>query len=174
MLGYNSGSTRYAQGPRATRAAPVTLRCAPKGAPRRVSDSQVLRGSLRSHLRTTAGVSHRPCSLIGAGTPVSLFPSPQRGMERREAPGGLRGLPWAFPCDRVRPARRSKRGDESRPGRATLLAIGRCDASRRSTSVRPEGPPRCTGCLPARRSAAGPSRLETGRTMGWFRLNIPV
>ena len=35
-----------------------------------------------------------PGCLRGVGAACPLFPFPQRGMERRETPGGLRGPPW--------------------------------------------------------------------------------
>ena len=105
---------------------------------------------------------HRPCCLIGAGTPVPLFLSPKEGWSagRRQGlarPLGGRTLAIGFAQRAVR-----ERGDESRPGRATPLRSGvlRLPALH---SVEPEGSPRCTGCLPARRSAAGPCPPRDGK-----------
>ena len=117
--------------------------------------SVTMRSERKRASRRRTGMRHRPHSLVGPGKAGPLFPPPKR-MERREAPGACEA-PWAALAI-GQPARRIRgRGCESRPGRAHLLAIGGA-APPGAPLGRARRPAAGAGCLPARRSAAGPFR----------------
>ena len=117
-------------------------------------------------IRFAAGMRHRPCSLTARARRCPFFLSPKRGMERREAPGGLRGPLVGRPLRSGPPCTPFGSGVMSpAPGAPPPCDRG-CCASRRSIRFErarvAQARPRCTGCLPARRSAAALPRLETG------------
>ena len=152
-------------GERSARGVPVIPRCFHASArkPQRISDSEVSRlGAFRAgRLRTTDRRASSALFFDGAGAPVSLFPFPQKG---NGAPGGARGLrgPFGPPLRSGGPrADVRERGCEARPRARAPRLRQVCEACRPGAA--PPGAPSVSGMSPRAPSAAGPSRLETGK-----------